>query len=227
MRNPTLILAFIATAVVGFSGQTGVVTAGEKARLRLPFRLSGLFSKSGVDVKSYKCDECGRIHGPDVECIDRVPVQECVTGKKKVYDSKIRYEYVSIPEVRYRWKNKWVTKEIPCEYCKPVCKTKECEACYGAERWDKEKTCCSTRHCKSIEHKTEKQTCKYCGSEPGQTTVKVRYKTCVKEPYTVYRRVKRPVCVKQPRYEKVVVPITRHRCNSVKCQGCRFCNGDG
>ena len=175
--------------------------------------------KTATDVSAHECHECN-----DPQCIERIPVEECVFGKKKVYDSSIRYEYVSIPEVRYRWKNKWVTKEIPCEYCKPVCKTEDGESCYGAERWDKAKLACSTQHCKTIEPKTEKQTCKYCGSEPGKTTVKVRYKTCVKVPYTVYRRVKRPVCIKQVRYEKVEVSITRYKC---KKAGCDRCSGNG
>ena len=181
--------------------------------------LTRVLGKTATDVSAHECNEC-----QDPECIERIPVQECVVGKKKVYDSSIRYEYVSIPEVRYRWKNKWVTKEIPCEYCKPVCKTEQGERCYGTERWDKAKLGCSTQHCKTIEPKIEKQTCKYCGSEPGKTTVKVRYKTCVKVPYTVYRRVKRPVCVKQARYEKVEVFITRYKC---KKAGCDRCGGNG
>lgn len=221
----TMVAILIAILVVAHSA---VIVAGEPGSgWRFPLRLTGLFSKSTVDVKSYECDACGQIHGPDVQCIERVPVQECVTGKKKVYDCKIRYEYVSVPEVRYRWKNKWVTKEIPAEYCKPVCTTQDGKHCFGEERWSKNDLGCTKEHCKTIEPKHEKAQCKYCGFEPGETTIKVRYKTCVKIPYTVYRQVKRPVCVKQPRYEKVEVPITRHKCKRGDCRGCDHCDQSG
>ncbi len=195
---------------------------------RFPFSLSRLFRKSSVDLKTHKCDQCGQTHADDAQCIERVPVQECVTGKKKVYDCKIRYEYVSIPEVRYRWITKWVTREIPADYCKPVCKKQDGQNCFGQERWDKQKQVCGTTLlCRSIEPKLEKADCKYCDSAPGKTTIKVRYKTCVKEPYTVYRQVKRPICVKQPRYEKVKVCITRHECRKPDCPSCQSCGGAG
>lgn len=185
-----------------------------------PFKFG---SKSqSYDVRQYECDECSQIHDCNTKCIVRYPVEECKEGKMLVYDCKVKYEWVSIPEIRYRWKKRWVTKEIPCDYCKPVCKTEDGEKCYGVEKWTTKKDECGNEvHCKTIEAKTEKTPCKYCCSEPGKTTIKVRYKTCVKEAYTVYRRVKRPVCVKIPRYEKVEVPITKHVCETIKCDQCR------
>ncbi|MFQ5733672.1 MAG: hypothetical protein ACE5KM_17175, partial [Planctomycetaceae bacterium] len=195
---------------------------------RSQIQLTGWSKPSSVDLAPYSGSQCCQINTPCEECIERVPVQECVTGKKTLYDCKICYEYVSIPEVRYRWVNKWVTRDIPADYDKPVCKKQDGQNCYGQERWDKQKQACgTTRHCRSIEQKLEKADCKYCDCEPGQTTIKVRYKTCVKEPYTVYRRVKRPICVKQPRYEKVKVWITRHECRKPDCQACSSCGGAG
>ena len=195
---------------------------------RSQIQLTGWSKPSSVDLTPYNGGQCCRLDTPCPECIERVPVRECVTGLKKVYDCKIRYEYVSIPEVRYRWVKRWVTREIPCDYCKPVCKTQDGQNCFGQERWDKQKKVCGTTlHCRSIEQKLEKADCKYCGRAPGETTIKVRYKTCVKEPYTVYRRVKRPICVKQPRYEKVKVWITRHECRTSNCQSCQSCDGAG
>ena len=170
------------------------------------------------------CDQCGQAHAPDVVCIERIPVEQCVMGKKKVFDCTTRYEYVTVPEVRYHWKNKWVTKEIPCPYCKPVCKTDESEHVHYTEKWDKEKAGCGELHCKTYEPKTEKVECKRCEHEKGETTIKVHYRTCVKEPYTVYRQVKRPVCVKQPRYEKVKVSITKHVCKRCRGHGCDHCD---
>lgn len=227
MRNPILVSAVLGMVGMALTGQTNVLAAGEGAGGHHLFRLTGLFSKSRVDLRSYECDECGQDHGPNVECIVRVPVTEIVTGKKKVYKSKIRYEYVSIPEVRYRWKKKWVTKEIDSEYDKPVCKSEDGKHCYGTERWDADDIGGSKLHCRTIEPQFEKVVCKYCDYEPGKTTIKVRYKTCVKEPYTVYRQVKRQVCVKQPCYEKVEVPITRHECCSVEHETCEKCGGAG
>lgn len=214
-------LLLLAVATTGIAGER----AGGASS---PISLTGWSKPSSVDLDSYTGDACRPLQTPCPQCIERVPVQECVTGKKKVYDCKICYEYVSIPEVRYRWVNKWVTREIPCEYCKPVCKSQEGRKVYGQERWDEQEAACGAKlHCRSIEPMQEKAACKYCGREPGETTIKVHYKTCVKEPYTVYRRVKRPICVKQPRYEKVKVCITRHECRELDCQTCDACRGAG
>lgn len=227
MRKKPFIAAVLVIATALLAVPEKMVTAADPGGWRFPFRLTGWGKAGSVDLKTYKCDECGQVHGADFKCIERVPIQECVVGKKKVFDSTIRYEYVSIPEVRYRWKTKWVTREIPCEYCKPVCKTEDGQNCYGTEKWASEDAACSKLHCRIIQPQLEKAPCKYCECEPGETTVKVRYKTCVKEPYTVYRQVKRPICVKLPRYEKVEVPITRHECRDLKCQTCKSCAGAG
>lgn len=220
-------VAAMSIALLGALASTGI--AGEPDnRSTAPILLTSWCKPSSVDLKPYQGRSCCRTDTSCPECIERVPVQECVTGKKKVYDCKTCYEYVSIPEVRYRWVTKWVTREIPCDYCKPVCKTQDGENSYGEERWDKQpEGCGATLHCRSIDWKREKADCKFCDRKPGKTTIKVRYKTCVKEPYTVYRQVKRPICVKIPRYEKVKVWITRHECRKPDCPACEFCNGAG
>lgn len=183
------------------------------------FGILGWLTGKNVDVHPHTCHECG----PEF-CTERAPITKCVTGKKKVYDSKIFYEYVSIPETRYRWKKRFVTKEIPCDYCKPTCDTELVDHCFGAEKWTRDDlSCCSKLHCKSIVPVIEKLPCKHCGSAPGKTTIKVHYWDCVKEPYTVYRQVRRPICVKEPRYEKVCVPITKHVCLHCNGQGCSHC----
>ena len=186
-----------------------------------PFGLFGGRKGTPVDLHPHDCDHCGNAGGE--MCIERVPVKECVKGKKKVYHTSIRYEYVSVPETRYRWKKKWITKEVPCDYCKPTCKDDKTDHCFGAERWDKHDLGCGKLHCKSIEPKIEKLPTKQCESKPGKTTVKVHYWSCVKEPYTVYRQVRKPVCVKQPRYIHVKVPITRYECKHCEGAGCDKC----
>lgn len=218
-------LALLCALSVGV-GPRGLSAAEGDGSWRLPFRLTSLFSRGGTDVTTYECDGCGQIHAPEMKCTQRVTVPDCVVGKKRVYDSETRYEYVSVPEVRYRLKEMWVTKEIPAPGCKPVCKSQDGQNCFGTERWDKhnEGTACET-HCRSIESKLEKADCKYCESEEAETTIKVRYKTCVKVPYTVYRRVKRPICLKIPCDEEVEVPIIRHECHDPNCSGCDLCSG--
>ena len=188
-----------------------------------PFKLFKLFTGKHVDVKSHDCEECDR--GADGECIVRYPVEECVEGKKEVFDCKTKYEYVSVPETRYYWKKRKITKEIPCPYCHPVCKTEDGQNCFGQEKWEKYDSGCGEIHCRHIEPQIEKTSVKCCEHEPGETTVKVKYWSCVKVPYTVYRRVKQPVCVKQPRYEKVEVPVTRYVCEDCDSDGCE--HGDG
>jgi len=220
MRSPKTVFSIVTIAITCLAAVSNVATAGKPGS-----RLFRRFFKSkNVNVYPYECDECGQIHDSGTKCIVRYPVEVCVTGKKLVYDSKVQYEYVSIPEVRYRWVKKWVTKEIPADYSKPVCKSKPSENCFGTEKWTKEKQECGTRHCMTVVQNREKAVSKSCDCKPGKTTIKVRYKTCVKEPYTVYRQVKRPICVKYPRYEKVDVAITKYECEQ---SGCNHCNGSG
>ncbi|MFV1965531.1 MAG: hypothetical protein ACC628_08930 [Pirellulaceae bacterium] len=196
-----------------------------------PFPFFGWFGGHGVvDVHSHECDECGGIHDPDGPCIERYPVEKCVIGKKELFKSKIGYEWVSIPETRYHWKTMKITKEIPCPYCKPVCKTEDAEHCFGEEKWTKECDECGQLHCKHIEQKLEKVVTKQCDHEPGETTIKAKYWSCVKVPYVVYRQVRQPVCVKQPYYEKVKVPITKYVCEHCDDGGsseCEHCDGEG
>jgi hypothetical protein len=118
---------------------------------------------------------------------------------------------------------KWVTKEVPAEYCKPVCETRNVDHPYEVEHWQKQELDCGELHCKTCEPKTEQIACKTCKTEPGKTTVKVHYWSCVKVPYTVYRQVEREVCVKQPRYEKVEIPVTRYVCQNCGGRGCGQC----
>jgi len=218
MKNLTVLAIMILSSAL-------CLRAGERSADA--FGLSNIKSwlhPGGADVHQHRCDKCGGIHDPDGPCIERYPVQDCVVGKKKVYDSKIMCEYVSIPETRYRWKKKLITKEIPCPYCKPVCKSKDCEHCFGEEKWQKEGTSCDELHCKYIQPKYEKLPTKYCDHDKGETTIKVHYWSCVKEPYTIYRRVKKEVCVKERRYEKVKVPVTRYVCEHCDGGGCDQCD---
>jgi hypothetical protein len=177
------------------------------------------FKGTPVDVHGpASCEQCGH-----EGCIERTPVQDCVVGKKEVFKTSIRYEYVSIPETRYRWQIKCITKEIPCEGCKTICENKEVEHPYQVERWDKQQTSCSELHCKTCVTQTEKLDTKVCKEVPGKTTIKTHYWSCVKVPYTVYRQVRQEVCVKQPRSEKVDVLVTRHVCEHCGGLGCTFC----
>lgn len=197
--------------------------ASDRARAGDPFNLINFLTGKSVDLKSHACDKCGHPHGNDEYCIERYPVEDCVVGKKKVFDSKIKFECVSIPETRYHLKKTLITKEIPCPYCKPICKTEDCQRCFGQEKWEKHCSECSELHCKHIEPVLEKALSKHCEHEEGETTIKVKYWSCVKVPYTVYRQVRQPVCVKQPRYVKVEVPVTRYVCQHCNGTGCSTC----
>jgi hypothetical protein len=172
-----------------------------------------------VDVHMPESDkQCGH-----EGCIERTPVTEKMPGKKKNYKIRVRYEYLSVPETRYRWQMKCITKEIPCDGCMPVCKDEETEHPYAVERWDKQQLQCSQLHCKTCEPQTEKVPVKKCEVVPGKTTIKVHYWSCVKVPYTVYRQVKQEVCVKHPCYETVEVPVTRYVCKHCGGVGCKLC----
>ncbi len=178
-----------------------------------------LFKGTPLDVHApAACENCGH-----EGCIERTPVQDCVVGKKEVFKTSIRYEYVSIPETRYRWQLKCITKDIPSEGCKTVCENKEVERPFQVERWDKQQAGCNELHCKSCVTQTEKLDTKVCKEEQGKTKIKVHYWSCVKVPYTVYRQVKREVCVKQPCHEKVEVNVTRYVCEHCGGLGCKFC----
>ena len=243
MNRAIFLLAAMALALFATVTPSKVATAN-------PF--SFLFPR-GIDVHAHKCDKCGNVHDPDGPCIERQAVKECVVGKKKVYKTKIRCKYVSIPETRYSWKKVRITKEIPCPYCKTVCKTEDCVHCYGEESWQKScKRCgksgcngvggisglcteqgggsggnacagCTEVHCKKIRPRFEKVPSKRCTHEKGETTVKVHYWSCVKVPYTVYRQIKVPVCVKEPRYKKVKVSITKYDCACGPGKSCSRC----
>jgi hypothetical protein len=167
------------------------------------------------------CNNCGH-----EGCVERAPVQDCVTGEKKVYKTSIHKEYVSVPEVRYKWQMVCVEKEIPAEYCKTVCEPRDVEHCYQTERWQKQDLGCGVElHCKTCDAKTEKLPVQECKTEKGKTTTKVCYWSFVKVPYTVYRQVEKEVCVKQPCYEKVCVPVTRYVCEHCNGKGCPYCQG--
>ena len=168
-------------------------------------------SKTGVDVRSNEvCSDCGQTHDCDAECIQRCPVPDCVTGKKKIFCSSIRYEYVVVAEVRYRWKMKCITKEVPADFEEPHCKTEDGESLNNVQDWDSCDSCEGKVYCENTKSDPDGVECKRIECEPGQTTIKVKYKSLVKEPYTVYRQIKRPIAIKQPRYECVEVPVTRY-----------------
>ncbi|MFV1965055.1 MAG: hypothetical protein ACC628_06500 [Pirellulaceae bacterium] len=151
----------------------------------------------------------GHWHVPGVTCIALASVDDQVVGKKQVYDSSVRHEWVTVPETKYRWKKRLVTKEIPCEYHKPLCETTQAKQVVVRETWRQEDFRGGELHWKIQDPQQESIPVKQCKHEPGETTIKVRYWTTVKEPYTVYRQIKRPVCIIQPRNEPATVTVTR------------------
>lgn len=223
MRKLSTLRVVVVVGALVFAFRPGMLPAGELGW----GNLAGLVVKSPVDVPCPQSgDQCRKEF-----CIERVPVTECVKGKKRVYDCKVRREWVTIPETRYRWVTRCITEEIPCCYCKPVCKTKEGVRGYESEEWSEHpfQTCCGCGgiYCKHCQNKREKVECKYCGREAGETTIKVHYKSCVKQPYVVYRQVCKEICVKKPRFEHVTVPITRYVCKHCGGDGCRHCCDPG
>ncbi len=216
MKRVSVVLLIFAVSLTSWAVCPDAVSAIELGWVNL----AGLVHSTPVDIirPPHSCDQCKKEF-----CVERVPVTECKTGKKLVYDTKKRYEYVTIPETRYRYVTRRVTKEVKCSYCMPTCETTDVDHCYEKERWDTEDSCSGELHCKTCETKVEKLPCKHCGRRPGETIVKVRVRECVKEPYIVYRRVQKQVCIKQPRYERVQVSVTRYVCNTCggnDCQGC-------
>lgn len=202
-----------------------VISVQPSSAVELPWsNLAGLMHSTPVDVicPPGSCDTCKKEF-----CINRVPVTKCETGKKLVYDVEKRYEYVTIPETRYRFVTRHVTKEVKCSYCMPYCEAYEVDHCYKSEQWNSHESGCGDVHCKSCVTRTEKLTCQHCGRKPGETIVKVRVKECIKEPYVVYRQVRRQVCVKRPRYEHVEVPVTRYVCKDCASGGCGQCGDRG
>ena len=219
MKKPMIFSMVLAISAFSFAALPSRVSAED-----LLTSITNWLKGPSADIPPPQaCGQCGYSHKSEY-CVERIPVETYVKGKKKVYDSKVRYEYVSIPEIRYRYVNRLVRKKIPCDYCKPVCETSEVEHCYQIEHWETKDHGCGKLHCKTCVNKTEKQLCKKCGNKPGKTTIKVHYWSCVKEPYTVYRQVKKPVCVKQPRYVSVDVPITKYVCKHCKGGGCGQCS---
>ncbi len=112
-QDRILVVGLVASAILFSSAWHTTSSAG-------PFSLMNLLTGKGVDVHPHHCDECGNNHSPDGPCISRYPVEDCVVGKKEVFDCKTCNEYVSIPETRYHWKMMRITKEIPCPHCMPV-----------------------------------------------------------------------------------------------------------
>ena len=167
--------------------------------------------KTGVDVRTYEvCPDCGQHHDCDAECIERCPCNDCVVGKKRLFNASIRCEYVVVAEVRYRWKTKWIEREIPADYQQPVCKTEDGDCINNVEDWFSSDCCEGKVYCQTTKPDPDGVEIKRIECEPGQTTIKVKYKSLVKEPYTVYRQIKRPIAIKQPCDECVEVPITRY-----------------
>jgi hypothetical protein len=202
---------FVALAVLFLASSSAVSRADEAGAVRLVSHAS-----TPVDVHPPEsCENCDH-----ETCIARRRIDDCLTGKVKCFKMKICKEYVSVPEVRYVWRMKCITKEIPCDSTKPVCKDEEVDNYYETEEWQKQPTECGDVHCKCCVPQTEKVNCKRCEFEPGKSTIKVRYWSCVKVPYTVYRQVAKDVCVKQPYYEKLKVPVTRYCCEHCDGAGC-------
>jgi hypothetical protein len=216
MRKTLMPWIFVALAVTSAVIPSPSLIAGDWSWLNV----SHLWKGTPVDVHmAESCEQCGH-----EGCIERTPVEDCVVGKKKEFKTSVRYQYVSIPEVRYRWQMKCITKEIPCDTCKTVCEINDVDHPYQVEHWEKQPTACGELHCKTCETKIEKlPAVTGCKEEPAKTTIKVHYWSCVKVPYTVYRQVRQEVCVKQPRDEKVEVPVTRYVCEHCGGLGCGFC----
>jgi len=216
MRKRTVFWVVLAVSAMLATAQPATLSAGELAW----GNLAGLLHRTPVDISCPQSQDQCHHEG----CVTRVPVQDCVKGKKEVFCCKVRCEYVAVPVTKYRWVTRCVKKEIPCPYCMPTCEEREVDHCYEAEHWEKYPNGCGDLHSKTCQAKSEKLPCKHCGRKPGETVVKVHYRSCVKEPYTVYRQVKKPVCVKYPCHEHVEVPITRYVCNN--CGGCDDPCGD-
>ena len=216
MRKNSLLSMFVAMAVLSVAMPARTLVAGDWGWLDV----THLWKGTPVDVhKAESCEQCAH-----EGCIERTLVEDCLVGKKKEFKTSVRYEYVSIPETRYRWKMKHITKEIPCETYKSVCEFGEIVHPYQIEQWEKIPMGCSELHCKTCETSFEMlPVVTGCKEEPAPTTIKVKYCSCVKEPYTVYRQVRREVCVKQPYYEKVDVPVTRYVCEHCGGLGCGLC----
>ncbi len=215
MRKLAPLSTYAALAIATFAGSATAIRAEEPGQVTV----AGFHGGTPVDVHpAESCQNCDH-----ETCIERRRVDDCVTGKMLCYKTSIHKEYVSVPEVRYVWRLKCITKEIPCDVTKTVCKDEEVEHGFETEEWEKHPSECGDIYCKTCKPQTEKLACKRCETAPGKSTIKVHYWSCVKVPYTVYRQVAREVCVKQPCYEKVKVPITRYKCEHCHGLGCRFC----
>ena len=94
MRRRFLCWVLLTLSVTLLAATTGRLPAAE-----LPFDKLGMLLRGtppdGPVPQS--CDPCGH-----ETCVERVPVTECIAGKKLVYDVKKRNEYMTIPETRYR-----------------------------------------------------------------------------------------------------------------------------
>ncbi|MCH9033672.1 MAG: hypothetical protein IID42_04110, partial [Planctomycetes bacterium] len=149
MKTPSVLWIAIVVSAVSFAAAPRALSAAQ------PFNLiNWLTGKDDAsqndDASQPVCDECGGAPDGCRHCVKRIPVTKCVVGKKKVYDCKVRYEYVAIPETKYRWVKRLVTKEIPCDYSKPVCKTEKFDHNYVVEHWEKEDLGCRGElHCKT------------------------------------------------------------------------------
>jgi hypothetical protein len=172
---------------------------------------------TGTDVRSFDVDpDCEVLCDPPSECLQRIPCDDCVRGKKKLFCGSICYENVTVAEVRYRWKTKWITKEVPADFEEPICNTDDQESLHCVEDWKSGQWGECKIHCRSMTPAKETVEQKRIDCQPGKTTVKLCYKSCVKVPYTVYRQIKRPIAIKQPCCEKVEVPVKRYACECLE-----------
>ena len=198
--------AIILTSPVLAQEQSPLFSRPSQSLRNLYNKLSGGRHKTGVDVRDYDClPECD-----DAECILREPVQDCVVGKKRGFRYWVCDEYVTVAEVRYRWKTKWITKDIPADFQEPVANSDDSESGHNVEAWNADDCGDGKIHCKSPKSEPENARTKRIDCQPGKTTIRVCYKSCVTVPYTVYRQIKRPMAIKQPCDEQVEVPITRY-----------------
>src|ERR1700676_2633744 len=98
MRKASMPRVFVMLAALSIAFPSHALFAGDWGWLNV----THLWKGTPVDVHMPECPkQCGH-----EGCIERLPVTECLTGKKENDKVSLRYEYVAVPEVRYRWQIK-------------------------------------------------------------------------------------------------------------------------
>jgi len=218
IRAALLLIAFTAFASLAVVLPTQVAAH--------PFSFLSRFLPLGVDVHPHECDKCGRVHKSGGLCIERREVTECVIGKKEVFKSRVRCEYVSVAETRYYWKNVRLKKEIPCPYCKPVCKEEDCLHCFGREYWEKSSKLywgksskrCGNSPCNGVDTCCEwpQVSLPGCCGKQGEKCEGNSCASCVEVHCKTIRPCQEKVPTKRCSHEKGETTITAHYWSCVK-----------